>query len=109
MAYRVELSPEADQEIDDAYHWLAEAAPAGAHRWYNGLMDALRSLCDNPQRCRLAPENDAFEEEIRQLLYGRRKHRYRVLFTMHEHTVRILHVRHGARRHLTQEPEHEDE
>jgi len=101
MAYRVELSPEADREIEEAYCWIVERSPRGAAGWYNGLMSALRSLRDSPQRCPIAPENDAFREEIRQLLYGRRQHRYRVLFTVHGKTVRILHVRHGARKHIS--------
>ena len=100
MAYRVELSPEADREIEEAYRWIAAASPRGAHRWFNGLMDALRSLSDFPQRCPPAPESDAFVENIRQLLYGRRQHRYRALFAIRGKTVQVLHIRHGARRHL---------
>ena len=100
MAFRVELSPQADREAEAAYRWIAEATPRGAHRWYNGLMDALYSLRDYPERCPLAPESVAFNVDIRQLLYGRRQHRYRVLFTIHGKTVQVLHIRHGARRHL---------
>lgn len=100
MAFRVELSPQANREAEEAYRWIAEASPRGAHRWYNGLMDALRSLSHHPERCPLAPENDVFDEDIRQLLYGRRQHRYRVLFTIHGKTVQVLHIRHGARRYL---------
>jgi hypothetical protein len=51
----------------------------------------------------MAPENDEFEEEIRQILYGKRQHRYRILFTIREQTVIVLHIRHGAREHLTGE------
>jgi hypothetical protein len=36
---------------------------------------------------------------VRQLLFGRKPHRYRVLFTVDDDTVIILHIRHG-RRHL---------
>lgn len=57
-------------------------------------------LSDYPQRCPLAPESDAFDVHIQQLLYGRRRHRYRVLFTIQGKTVRILHIRHGARKPL---------
>lgn len=101
MAYRVELSPQAEQEIEQAYLWILNQSPASAHRWYNGLIDALNSLKTMPQRRPLAPEHDAFDDEIRQLLYGRRQHRYRALFTVHGRTIRVLHVRHGAMRHLS--------
>ncbi len=58
-----------------------------------------------PARCPLAPENDEFEEEIRELLYGKRQHRYRILFTIRGETVIVLHIRHGAREHLKGEDE----
>jgi hypothetical protein len=50
-----------------------------------------------PRRCPIAPENDDFDVEVRQLLYGE----FRVLFTVEDDVVRVLHVRHGARRFLT--------
>lgn len=100
MVFRVELSPEADAELERAYLWIREQSPSGAERWYNGPIESLRSLADRPKRCPLAPESDAFDEEIRQLLYVRRRNRYRVLFTVHGKRVRILHIRHGAMRHL---------
>jgi len=56
-----------------------------------------------PKRCPLAPENEYYPEEIRQLLYGRRQGRYRILFTIEQRTVTILHVRHGAQRYIHEE------
>jgi hypothetical protein len=51
-------------------------------------------------RCPLAPENKEFPFEVRQLLYGRKPHLYRVLFTIEGDTVVVLHIRHGRRRRL---------
>jgi hypothetical protein len=34
-----------------------------------------------PKRCPLAPENASVPFEMRQLLYGRKPHFYRILFT----------------------------
>jgi hypothetical protein len=51
----------------------------------------------------LASENGHFAEEIRQLLYGRGRNRYRILFTIGEEAVHVLHIRHGARRYLHEE------
>jgi plasmid stabilization system protein ParE len=51
----------------------------------------------------LAPESDAFEMEIRQHFYGKRQHRYRILFTIEGKTVYVLRVLHGARRALNPE------
>ena len=58
--------------------------PHAAAGWYDGFAHAINSLADMPQRCSLAPENDAFEEEIRQLLYGPRGPAYRALFTVED-------------------------
>ena len=69
-------------------------------RWFNGLIDAINSLELYPLRCPIAPESDEFEEQIRQLLYGKRGRAYRILFTVAGETVRVLHVRHGARQWL---------
>ncbi|MCJ8280202.1 MAG: hypothetical protein MJK14_09905 [Rivularia sp. ALOHA_DT_140] len=40
----------------------------------------------------LAPENDTFSEEIRQLFYGNSGNKYRILFTLREDIVFILYV-----------------
>jgi hypothetical protein len=46
----------------------------------------------------VAPENREAPAEVRQLLYGRRPHVYRVLFTINDRVVYVLHIRHGRRR-----------
>jgi plasmid stabilization system protein ParE len=69
-----------------------------AERWLDGIEDAILSLREFPNRCPLARESREFPEEIRQFLYGRRAGKYRILFVIRNDEVRILHVRHGARR-----------
>lgn len=100
MTYRVEIDPQAVTEIETAFLWLRERAPAEAVEWFNSVHQAIASLQELPERCPLAPENDAFPEEIRQLLYGKRRGAYRILFTVTGDVVRVLRVRHGARLHL---------
>lgn len=55
-----------------------------------------------PRRCALARENTFFSQEIRQLLYGKDQHTYRILFTVLDDpatpTVRILPIRNAAQR-----------
>jgi len=82
MTYRVEVTDQAEAEAEEAYLWILERAPEAAARWWNGLEEAILSLEEMPARCPLAPENDELEEEIRELLYGKRQHRYRILFTI---------------------------
>lgn len=98
MSYRVVVQPAAETEIEQAYERIAAEAPMNAARWYNGLMDAIASLSSYPNRCGLAPEDPAFDLEIRQLLYGRKGRRYRTLLTVVGDTVHVLHFRHWAQR-----------
>ncbi len=70
-------------------------------RWFQGLREAVASLAHSPQRCALAPENATFPFEVRQLLYGRKPHVYRILFTIEGDTVYVLHIRHGRRQPIT--------
>ncbi len=100
MTYRVVIEPPAEAELEEAYRWIAREAPQAAARWYNGLVEAINSLASLPERCPLAPETDAFDEDIRQLLYGKRRYKYRILFTIVGRRVHVLHIRHGARRYL---------
>jgi plasmid stabilization system protein ParE len=109
MNYHVEITAQAKAEADEAYRWLFERSSTYAARWYYGLRDAIDSLKTHPNRCPLAPENEHFEEEIRQLLYGRRGGRYRVLFEIRGDTVYVLHVRHGARRALRADDVNDEE
>jgi len=103
MTYRVIIQPTAEAELDAAYRRIRARASAAAARWFNGIVEAINTLQEFPARCPLAPENGHFAEEIRQLLYGRRRDRYRILFTIGEETVHVLHIRHGAQRYLHEE------
>jgi plasmid stabilization system protein ParE len=91
----VELSVQRD--IAEAHLWLAEQAPDAADRWFDSIYDTIGSLEIFPERCPLAPEGEFLNSEIREIFHGRRQHKYRILFTMSENEVHVLHVRHGAR------------
>jgi plasmid stabilization system protein ParE len=98
MAFRVRFTAKAKYDLDKILEWLlSQDAGDNGLRWFRGLRDAIESLTDLPERCSLAPENAAFSFELRQLFYGSRKHRYRVLFTIEGQTVFVLHIRHGRR------------
>ena len=73
--------------------------------WIESLENTLRSLETMPERCPLAPENGRWFEdlELRQLLFTEFPSTYRIIFTVIEGKVRILQVRHGARRFLYEE------
>ena len=87
----------AQQDIEAAYLWIAERDSDAADR---GIYDTIGSLELFPERCPLAPESRFFNREIREAFHGRRQHKYRILFTVLEAEVHILHVRRGARLRL---------
>lgn len=102
MSHRVVLSARAERDRDAAYAWYAENYSVEfASRWYNGIMQAMYSLAEQPRRCAVAHENDRFSFELRELLYGPRLHKHRLLFTIEGERVAILHIRHSSQRDLT--------
>ena len=100
MKYAVEVTDTAWTEIEEAFYWLEERAPLAAQRWKQRLLESNLDLERSPGRCAIAPEGEYFRREIRQLLVGKRQHKYRVLFEIQGKTVVVLRVRHGARRLL---------
>ncbi len=113
MSYRIEISSVAEAEADSAFLLLSQiTSPEKARQWYEGLLRAIESLSQMPKRCPLARENKYFSQEIRQLLYGRGRNSYRILFTLVESdemaTVRILHIRHAAQQTLGESQESDE-
>lgn len=110
MNYRIEISSIAEAEADSAFLRLSPISSSiKASQWYSGLLEAIASLSQMPKRCPLARENEHFSQELRQLLYGRGRNSYRVIFTILEgqdiSTVRILHIRHAYQQTIGEDPE----
>lgn len=103
MAYRVEIAKSAAAQLEELYLWVVERAPHQGAAWFNGLEHAILSLDQHPERCPIAPESFDPESPIRVLHYGRLPNVYRVFFAVDPRAkiVRVLHVRHGARRPAT--------
>lgn len=101
MTFQVEITSIAEAQIEQAYRWYRERNPEFAERWFRGLMNTIATLQEKPQRCALAVEHKIFPEEVRQLLYGKAKNVYRVLFTIRDGTVYALYVRHSSQAPLT--------
>jgi plasmid stabilization system protein ParE len=101
MAFLVEITPIAEAQIEQNYKWYRERNPEFADRWFRSLMNAIATLQEKPLRCALAVEYEVFAEEVRQLLHGKARNIYRVLFTIRESTVYVLYVRHSSQAPLT--------
>jgi plasmid stabilization system protein ParE len=58
MKYRIEISSVAESDADNASLRLASfTSPKQASLWYLGLLEAIESLSQMPNRCSLAREN----------------------------------------------------
>jgi len=72
-------------------------APAFGGSWLC-RMPSHRSL--NFRNGPLAPESAVLPFEVSHLLRGHPPHVYRILFTIEDNTVFVLHIRHGRRQPL---------
>jgi len=92
--YRVEFSTKVEAEILASAAYIAGDSPENAAAWLDGIYEAIASLSRLPKRCGLIREHEEFSVELRELIYKS----HRIIFTVDADKVRILHVRHSARR-----------
>jgi plasmid stabilization system protein ParE len=96
MTLRIQFTRKAAIDIAQNYAWTADqVSETAARRWRDGLESAIRKLTTSAWRCPEAPEAEWLGSDIRQLLHGRRKSVFRILFRIHGDTVEILRVRHA--------------
>jgi plasmid stabilization system protein ParE len=99
MAFRVEISLQAEHDAESILEWLlSEHSGQTGIDWFLALDDVFASLAEFPDRCPLAPESARFPFDVRQLFYGRKPQIYRILFTISGDVVNVLHIRHGRRK-----------
>jgi toxin ParE1/3/4 len=96
MGYLVRFSARAERDLGALFFNIRAESSEGARKWYFRLIDAILSLEEMPNRCPYALES----RRLRNLLFGRRPHIYRVIYRVTEskRRVDILHIRHGAGR-----------
>lgn len=98
MTYRVVVTARARADALEAFGWLADRAPEAAERWYMALQEAIADLANGPERHPVVQEeSELLGVTFRELLLGRRRGVYRLLFTIHEDVVTLHYIRHAAR------------
>ena len=90
-AYRVEIKPTAESDLERRYLQIAEKSPQNALSWYLDIINAIEKLGSLAERCPIAPEDLDIQRGIRHLVIGN----YRVLYWINEDTVEVLHIRHS--------------
>jgi len=92
------------RDLGYIYREIEAENRATAHRWFNGLADAIQGLENQPLRGHVTSES----EQHRQLLYGRGRNAYRIIYqtVVRHRVVNVVHIRHGARKKF--DPDQED-
>lgn len=101
MGFRIEVTEPALTDAEEYVRFIRDKhqEPEAAERWFHGLVEAIYSLEDLPERCALIPERAAFPVELRHLIYFS----HRIIFRIDDadRCVVVYRVYHGAKRRLT--------
>jgi plasmid stabilization system protein ParE len=101
MARTVLLTPGAYADVREITRFIAgRVSPASAARWHAAIEAAIGRLATEADRWPQADEAAELGIDLREMLHGRQRHVYRVLFTLDGDTVNVLRVRHAAQDHL---------
>lgn len=107
MIYRIDISRLAFQDAENVYLWMKVESEESANQWFRGLVEIINSLKEFPNRCPIAPESRSFLIEIRQLLYGKSRQQYRIIFGVSvdeqtgEDVVLIYRMRNASQKYLS--------
>ena len=94
--YRVIISPAAGKDLEDIFDHIGTASPRNAPAFVKRLLDGIDRLEDFPHRNVVGGHRRGLRQPVRSLPVKP----YIVFFRVIEadHVVRVLRVRHGARR-----------
>lgn len=108
MSLRVVITDQAERDMQAAFNWWAEhRSKRQADRWYAGLAKAITELAENPRIHCQSREQDQFNLEIRDLLFGLgRRPTHRAVFTIGVDEVVVLTVRHVSQPDLSPDDIH---
>ena len=101
MARSVFLRPGAYADVREITRFISErVSPASAARWHAGIEAAIGRLATEADRWPQADEAADLGTDLREMLHGRQRHIYRVLFTIDGDTVNVHRVRHATQDRL---------
>jgi plasmid stabilization system protein ParE len=103
MPRPVLITARALRAVKDAVAWKSKYSALAAARWHAALLKKVQTLEDNPEQWPLAAEAALLGIELREMLFGKRRNVYRILFTVSANRVTVHHVRHAAQDWLTPE------
>ena len=100
MAFQVDITEPALVDAENYVRFIDEVKkePEAGGRWFRGLIQAIYSLEELPERCPVIPEHEEFPKEIRHLIYFS----HRIIFGIEPESKRVVIYRiyHGSRQAL---------
>ena len=102
MAFQVDITEPALADAEGYVRFIRDVnkEPEAAKRWFRGLVKAIYTLEDLPERCPVIPEQEKFPYEIRHLGYFSHRIVFRV--EREKNRVVIYRVYHGSRQGLAE-------
>jgi plasmid stabilization system protein ParE len=102
MARAIIILSKAEADIRRIAMRIARSvSSASALRWHAGILTKVRSLSHDAEIWPTADEAADLGLDLRQALYGKRRHVYRILYTFTRSSVQVHRVRHAAQDRLT--------
>lgn len=100
MAFRVFITDHAEQDIDDAFSYIAREDFSAATKWYAELWSLIFSLKDMPSRFNIVQEADELGLQYRSVNH----YSHRIIYRVDEIAMSVFVVRvyHGSRKPLSQ-------
>jgi plasmid stabilization system protein ParE len=86
------LTARAEADIDRAVRYLRRRAPLAAGPWLVRLLAAIESLSSNPERFAVSRTQAPGGDEYREMLFGRRKGTFRILYRVTPNAVFVNRV-----------------
>ncbi|MBK1792022.1 type II toxin-antitoxin system RelE/ParE family toxin [Persicirhabdus sediminis] len=97
MKYRVLLTKRFATSLQEMGDYIAADNAQRAISWLAEVEAKVMKLDYFPESHPYARENEDHAIELRQLVFGRGRYKYRVIFTVKESDVIALDIRHAAR------------
>ena len=100
LAFNIDITDPALADAETYVRFIRDIRqePEAAQRWFRGLVQAIFSLEEMPERCPIIPEQDEFSFEIRHLIYFS----HRIIFRVEAEAKQVVvyRVYHGSQRVL---------
>ena len=97
MRFEIQLTDRFITHLEEISDYIARSSPRNALQWIENVERQLLKLETFPERHPPARETDAHDLPLRQMLYGKGRCRYRIIFSIDGSMVTVLDIRHSSR------------